>query len=280
MKYPMLEGANFTRGIYSTYFNPVGDDGLTRSEREDLEQKAKEDKKNEEIMQKAIDDMFKEVEESVAEGLLSKKQNAIIEEPKKSQKVPPTRKPLASKTPSTINSKSAAAALSPPPKASFAASTVAAKSRLPSRLISSKKPTPMNPSVARHAAATTASRTTIGYSQGRAASSSMRKPLSNLARSTPASTVSGAHKRAVSTPAAPLSRGTSRASSEATITLARFAKENFTYEAEEELMQKMQHVSFDEVDEEDLEDCMRGYMPAALLDDDEYDDFRLEIPAL
>lgn len=272
----MLEGVNFTRGIYSTYFNPVGDDGLTRSEREDLEQKAKEDKKNEEIMQKAIDDMFKEVEESVAEGLLSKKQNAIIEEPKKSQKVPPTRKPLASKTPSTINSKSAAAALSPPPKASFAASTVAAKSRL----ISSKKPTPMNPSVARHAAATTASRTTIGYSQGRAASSSMRKPLSNLARSTPASTVSGAHKRAVSTPAAPLSRGTSRASSEATITLARFAKENFTYEAEEELMQKMQHASFDEVDEEDLEDCMRGYMPAALLDDDEYDDFRLEIPAL
>lgn len=273
MKYPMLEGANFTRGIYSTYFNPVGDDGLTRSEREDLEQKAKEDKKNEEIMQKAIDDMFKEVEESVAGGLLSKKQNAIIEEPKKSQKVPPTRKPLASKTPSTINSKFAAAALSPPPNVSFAASTVAAKSRLPSRLISSKKPTPMNPSVVRHAAATTASRTTIGYSQGRAASSSMRKPLSNLARSTPASTMSG-------TPAAPLSRGMSRASSEATITLARFAKENFTYEAEEELMQKMQHASFDEVDEEDLEDCMRGYMPAALLDDDEYDDFRLEIPAL
>jgi hypothetical protein len=82
------------------------------------------------------------------------------------------------------------------------------------------------------------------------------------------------------TPAAPLSRGMSRASSEATITLARFAKENFTYEAEEELMRKMQHASFDEVDEADLEECMRGYMPAALLDDDEYDDFRLEIPAL
>ena len=92
--------------------------------------------------------------------------------------------------------------------------------------------------------------------------------------------MSGTHKRTVSTPAAPPSRGMSRASSEATITPARFAKENFTYEAEEELMQKMQHASFDEVDEEDLEDCMRGYMPAALLEDDEYEDFRLEVPAL
>ncbi|OCK84133.1 hypothetical protein K432DRAFT_260225, partial [Lepidopterella palustris CBS 459.81] len=261
MKYPMFEGANMTRGIESAYFNPVGDDGLTRYEREDLEQKARADKISDEIMQKALDDMFAEAEQSIAEGLFQQKKLA----PEAAKKEPSARKPLSSKAPSTINSKNAAAALSPQSKPIFAAPIATTKSRLPSGFTASKKPTPMNPSATRHAAATTASRTTIGYSQGRAASSSVRKPLSNFTQNglpstttnkhpTSATTSTNAkastHKRSASQTTA---RSHSRSSSGATLTPAHFPKEIFSYETEEEMIRKIRSKELEVGDDEEIE---------------------------
>ncbi|KAF2810411.1 uncharacterized protein BDZ99DRAFT_443146 [Mytilinidion resinicola] len=284
MEFPMFKGSNFTRGMESTYFNPVGDDGLTRSEREDLAEKAKSDKRDEEIMQKAMDDDLAAVQASIAEGLLKQKKNPE----------PAVRKPLASKPPSTVNSRTAAAALSPKPKSHFAAPTAATKARVPSKLnmLSSKKTTPtLNPSAARHAAATTASRSTIGYAHWRSTSTSLRKPLTNITKNVsstttkPASTSTftkpSAHERTVSTPAGSVSRSLSRSSSGTTVTAARFAKENFSYEAEEELMREMQFKNLEEDDEDDVDGWLNSFAPAGGLgEEDKFENFQLTVGEL
>jgi len=97
---------------------------------------------------------------------------------------PGPKKPLQSKGPSTLTSKSAASLLShpkasttvPKPKAQ-ATTTTTTKPRLPFSHISSRKqaPPPTNPSPMRHTAAALASRTTIGRSAGRATSAAYRK---------------------------------------------------------------------------------------------------------
>jgi hypothetical protein len=283
MKFPMFEGANFTRGMESTYFNPVGDDGLTRDERDEIAAKAKSDKRDEEIMQKAMDADLAAVQASIAEGLLKQQKKPG----------PNVRKPLASKAPSTINSKAAAAALSPNLKPRFAAPTAVTKSRLPSKLnlISNKKPTPnLEASATRHAAATTASRSTIGYSHGRNTSTSLRMPLPNISKNAPSATPKPAsaawtkpstHKRTVSTQSATSLRTLSRSSSGVTLTPARFAKENFTYEAEEELMREMQFKNLEEEDDDDVDGWLNSFAPSAgLAEEDEFENFQLTIGEL
>lgn len=284
MEFPTLKGSNFARGMDSTYFNPVGDDGLTLDEREDLAKKAKSDKRDEEIMQKAMDDDLATVQASIAEGLLKQK--------KKPE--PAVRKPLASKPPSTVNSRTAAAALSPKPKSSFAAPTAATKARIPSKLnlLSSKKITPaLNPSAARHAAATTASRSTIGYSHGRSTSTSLRKPLSNLTKNAPSTTIKpasttsfakpSAHKRTVSTPVGSVSRSLSRSSSGNIVAPARFAKENFSYEAEEELMREIQFKNLEDEDDDDVDGWLNSFTPSGgLAEEDEFENFQLTVGEL
>ena len=87
------------------------------------------------------------------------------------------------KGPPTITSKKAATALSQPKTTSATSQQTAKssvlKSKLPSSLVTSRKktPPPTNPSPMRHTAATAASKTTVGYSKGRATSATLRKTV-------------------------------------------------------------------------------------------------------
>ena len=92
------------------------------------------------------------------------------------------KKPLISKGPSTLTSKSAANALSRKPPStvvnpSSKPPNPTTKARIPFSNISSRKktPPPTNPSPMRHTAATLASKSTIGRSAGRATSATYSK---------------------------------------------------------------------------------------------------------
>lgn len=86
---------------------------------------------------------------------------------------------------STLKSKTAAESLSLPkhsglmPNAATKASVPPSKPRLTTNLASrpKKNPLPTNPSPMRHAAATAISKTTMGYSKGRATSATLRKTV-------------------------------------------------------------------------------------------------------
>lgn len=94
------------------------------------------------------------------------------------------------KGPSTLASKTAVAALSKPApqRPRFAAPTASTKARAPLSVQVSKKPSSVLPPSAKptadvnHAAATATSRSTLGYSKGRAVSASARKPISEAHR--------------------------------------------------------------------------------------------------
>lgn len=114
--------------------------------------------------------------------------------PNKPSMVP--RKPLSTLGPAIVSSKKAAAALSQPKQTSTApkqqyGSPTTIKAKMPSSIITAKKntPQPTNPSTMRHAAAVSASKTTLGYSKGRATSSTMKQsilPKKGTATCTPA----------------------------------------------------------------------------------------------
>lgn len=96
-----------------------------------------------------------------------------------------TKTSLPSGGPSTIKSKVAAATLSLPKQSGPALKTSSkpnnapSKPRLTTSLVSrpKKTPAPTNPSHMRHNAAVAASKTTMGYSKGRAASATLRRTV-------------------------------------------------------------------------------------------------------
>jgi hypothetical protein len=175
--FPQFKGENMMRGADEIYINPVEDDGRTRNQR---------------LVDEAMERMKKQAEEEHDRHVakIAADEDAHLHEvfgggmPKKSapQSQLPKRTVAA---PSTIKARSAAAALSAAPKASYAAPTAAAKSK---GLLPGKKATKsaIAPSATRHAAATAASKSTIGYAQGRPAANA-RKPLSSIARPAPSS---------------------------------------------------------------------------------------------
>ncbi|KAF2876804.1 hypothetical protein BDV95DRAFT_513376 [Massariosphaeria phaeospora] len=187
-KFPMFQGKNMTKGIYEVYHNPVEDDGRTRGERE-FEEGLARDKKDRD---KEFDRLFSEAMERDEAEM---RRDLGIESPKKALPKSAPQTTLGTKKtlgPSTIKAKSAAAALSPIARRTYVAPTAATKYRTPAGLVAGRKPAKavMAPSTTRHAAATAASKSTIGYAQGRAARPATRKPLSNVTRPTPSSAVS------------------------------------------------------------------------------------------
>jgi hypothetical protein len=182
--FPQFKGANMTRGTYEIYHNPVEDDGRTRGERELEESLARDKKKaNEEFDRLFADMMAKEDAEE--------KRYLGIESPSEPAPEPqlPKRKIPA---PSTLKARSAAAALQQTaPRPRYAAPTGAVKSRVPTGVIAGKKPlqSTLRAPAARNAAAVAASKSTIGYAQGRATGPATRKPLSNVARPPSTSTI-------------------------------------------------------------------------------------------
>jgi hypothetical protein len=178
--FPQFKGTNMTRGAYSIYHNPVEDDGRTRGERELEESLARDRKKaNEDFDSLFADIMAKEDAEA--------KRYLGIECPKKSapkEQLPKKEIPALS----TLKAKSAVAALLPSPEPLY---TAPVKSRAPTGVVAGRKPlrSTMVPPASRNAAAITASRSTIGYAQGRATGPATRKPLSNVSRPPSNSTV-------------------------------------------------------------------------------------------
>lgn len=194
MDYSRFKGRGLTRGWYQHYCNPIGDDGLTLQGRRWKEQGDKIDKYYDELIQSEVDNMQLlgiNVPEFAGEDTIEdtiRKEKLELERKQKAggvlSKAPiAPRKPLSTQGPTTINSKKAAAALSQPKHASAAPTqqmvTSTAKSKVPSSILTVKKKTlqPTNPSTMRHTAAVAASRTTMGYSKGRATSSTMKQSI-------------------------------------------------------------------------------------------------------
>lgn len=193
MDYSRFKGRGLTRGWYQHYCNPIGDDGLTLQGRRWKEQGDKIDTYYDELIQSEVDNMQLlgiNVPEFPGEDTIEdtiRKEKMELERKRKAGGVlgkasTAPRKPLSTQGPTTINSKKAAAALSQPKYASAAPTqqvvTSTAKSKMPSSILTVKKTLqPTNPSTMRHTAAVAASRTTMGYSKGRATSSTIKQSI-------------------------------------------------------------------------------------------------------
>ena len=174
-----------------------GPDGLSHAEREEQRlQKIYDiaDRKMEALMQRDVDsaplpcthypecptDICKDTFEArkAAEEQYHKTIAAI-----EAESAPATKKSLTSNGPSALKSKVAAASLSLPKhsgptlKTASKLNTAPAKPRATSALLArpKKTPPPTNPSHMRYNAAVAASKTTMGYSKGRAASATLHK---------------------------------------------------------------------------------------------------------
>jgi len=176
-----------TRGWPSIYF--VDDNGVSLADKREAEQKAFADKYTDELIKKAMEDDSAAVERSVMDDLafLPSPTKPLTEEDHRLQKKPqaPMRKPTPKiSAPPTLAAKSAASALYRPSKVSpipsYAAPT---KAKASSSSILGRKTRPAAPlssSTVKHATASAASHSTLGYAKGRAASQGLRKPLGSV----------------------------------------------------------------------------------------------------
>lgn len=187
------------RGVWSHFMTREGPDGLSHAERE--EQRLQRiydiaDRKMEALMQRDIDSTpipcthYPECPTEICKGTVEARKAAEERYHKaiaaiEAETAPATKPSLSSKGPSTLKSKVAAASLSlpkqsgPAMKTTLKPNTVPAKPRLTTSLAArpKKTPTPTNPSPMRHNAAVAASKSTIGYSKGRAASATLHKTV-------------------------------------------------------------------------------------------------------
>lgn len=288
--FPMFEAKNYTRGMWSTYFNPVDDDGISRLEREDALRDERIRRETDEVLQRKCDGMFAKAVANITgtapppAPVASRPTTASSTTSARAPNKKPTI-PKATRQPTTLTSRTAATALrQPSSKPHFSAPTAAAKARVPTSalpLSRKKQPVaaaaPTNPSAMRHTAATAASRTTLGYANGRAASSSLRKPLPlggsemrDLKRDGKRSTT------------APVSAGLARGGSDAAVG----PEKATTQKSEDEVLVEMLrarglgHGGEEEVEGDDEDDLLRGSFGAGLLLDveDEFEGFQLAMP--
>jgi hypothetical protein len=276
----MFQGKNMTRGIWSAYHNPLEDDGRTKKEREFEEGLAMDKKKRDE----EFDRVF---EETIAKDEAEARRRLGIESPKKAAPkagLPPKKRVLG---PSTIKSKSAAAALSPVAKPTSTAPTATTKSRVPSSLLPNRRPAKpaMAPSTSRHAAATAASKSTIGYAQGRATGTTARKPLSNVTKPAPFSATTrqsaiapSIGNRTASVASTASKRTFSRASSNATLVAPPHGEDDF--QTAEDVEREMALLLLqDDPEDEDADAWMSNFNSQLSGDiDDEFAGFQLQLP--
>lgn len=195
----MFKGENMMRGAWSHFMTREGPDGLSHVEREEQHlQRIYDiaDRKMEALMQRDIDSTplpcthYPECPTEVCKDAVEARRAAEEKYHKtittiEAETAPATKKSLPSKGPSTLKSKVAAASLSLPKQSGPTLKTASkpnnapAKPRLTTSLATRPKkiPAPTNPSPMRHNAAVAASKTTMGYSKGRAASASLRKTV-------------------------------------------------------------------------------------------------------
>ncbi|KAF2237584.1 hypothetical protein EV356DRAFT_529912 [Viridothelium virens] len=187
-QYPMFSPENITRGLYATFSGADDEDFIAKREKEEAEAQAEHEKNMDDLLQSAIDNdpvlnFFDTADTNASTG--GKLADKQLEAKKK--RSAPTQEPSISV------SKSAASALSRPSKPHTstrptASSTQKAKTPTPTAPSGRKQLTTatsaaMNPSSLRTTSGNvTASRTTLGYAQGRTASSNLRRPLQDVMR--------------------------------------------------------------------------------------------------
>lgn len=275
-------------GVEEAYHNPLEDDGRTRLQRkfeEDLERGLrKRDKHFDRVLEQ-------QMERDHAEAA----RHFGLEPPRKAAAKPTLALAGHLRTttagPSTVKAKSAAAALSEPPRPACAATTTTTKSRLPTKSITSNRP--VVDSVSRHTAATAASKSTIGYAQGRENAVSKiqhRKPLSNVTKPAPfsisanqARTTSKHNRKASVPPVASKPRGPfSRSSSASTnATLVAQPHEEPSYRAADDIEREMELMLLRNDDDEDDEAWIKSFS-SQLVGGDPFDEdvehFQFRLP--
>lgn len=284
---PKISEQDMVRGIWQAYHNPVEDDGRTRGQRQFEEELQKGRKQRDEHFEKVFASQMAKDDAEMREyyGIKDPKADA----PKAATSVAVLKK--GSIGLSTMRARSAAAALGPTSKPSYTATTAAVKSRVPTGLVSGRKgaKTPTELTVSRQASATAASKSTIGYAQGRAGrvAPAARKPLSNVTKPAPFSgtsrPLSSIHNRSASASSGTIrSRGTtSRCSS--TTTGAAPAEEEQPRRTAEDLEREMELLLLAQSGDEDDEVWAQSFNTQLLGNDileqhDEDDEFQFKLP--
>ena len=272
-KFPQFAPENMTRGWVRRYMNPVDENGVNYLEKKDAAEKAAHDKYVDEMLEKAMNDAFLDTEEALREDMGISPKKSAVQEPGASVSPLKPKPAKHAHAPGTITAKSVASLLNEPTKVvtSYTAppNTAAARVKTPSssagffgkKIRESAKADGL--SVGRHGAALAASRSTLGYGQGRAVSQKLKKPVYGTTQ------LRNLHKpRSVSTPA---SSGSGVLAKEnihpARAAMARARK------AEEELRLKV-------LAEEDEDDVFETFgAPNDDCFEDEYDGFQLTLPS-
>lgn len=184
--FPQFKGQNLTRGWELLHDdNPIGEDGLTRKERQWRKEQAAHEKRVDDMIQKQFDNMQLvgiNVRETPDEPCADEIREKFAAERRGQGRTTRTR---TARNVSTVKSRSAVAALSQPPTSiPKPRANPAPKSRPVSSLLTAKKPAPppSEESSKRHAAATARSRSTLGYTKGRNASSTLAVGQSSKAQ--------------------------------------------------------------------------------------------------
>jgi len=244
------------RGIYDRYYKDLDENGMSRQDHENEEAYQLSAKKADEQILKMMEEDWTVGDVPETFRHLRKKQSQSkdrVEATSQPKKLPA----LPTKGPATIASRNAATALSVAPKSAPVPPRATKPTPKPS-FLSRAKPAPAlavpsNASTMRHAAATAASKSTIGYTKGRSAfgvAQAQKIERSGLTRS-----VSN------------MSQG-----SDTTITPERFAMTSELESKDPAFLKAF------EVDDEALEPGLRGIMPECLRRaDDEDEEFVLTL---
>ncbi|KAK3197378.1 hypothetical protein GRF29_1536g1517996 [Pseudopithomyces chartarum] len=287
---PKLESG----GVWEAYHNPLEDDGRTRLERRFEESLARDKKKRDANFERTFDEHMEKEEAELARhfGVELPKKFAPKSAPQVALKTTADRKKPTG--PSTLKARSAVAALSEPRERAYVAPTTATKSRLPTKTVTSRKPTVV-PSATHRAAAAAASKSTIGYAQGRENAlnkTHARKPLSNVIKPAPFSVAANRasapsssfpHHRNVSTSSVgSKARGAiSRSSSMSTnATLVAQPQEEVTSRTAQDIERELELMLLrdNEEDEEIWANSFNNQLGGCDAFDDSLDDFQLQLP--
>ena len=282
---PKLSDRDMARGIWQAYHNPVEDDGRTREQRKFEEEIQRDRKKRDEQFEKIF------AAQMAKDDAETREYYGIKPLKKEGQRLPTTSSMLrkAPTGPSTVRARSAAVALAHESKPSYAASTAAAKSRLPTGLVLGRKgsKTPTELTAARQASAAAASKSTIGYAQGRAGRTALapRKPLSNVIKPAPFSAVS--HNRSASTnmgtarSRGPMSRCSSTSTNATLVTPPDEDEDDLPSRTAEDIEREMELLLLSQSDDDDDAAWMKSFSNQLHAHDpfeEDFEEFQFQLP--
>lgn len=174
--FPHLLPENFTRGISEIFLNPVDEHGVSLAERQRLQRQVRAQKHIDLQMQKHMDETFDSIDQSIREELGLK----------------PVKK--TKKESGTVTAKKAASALSGTgqPRRLVTSTTARPRANAPLNVRKPQQPgiVAPNPTSVNHTTAAAASKSTLGYAQGRAISQKVRKPIASVFRDGQNNTIS------------------------------------------------------------------------------------------